>query len=77
VSTTALLLFIAVEIPVTAGVILLVVCEMLKTHQAVMASVIGRRASDLSHELLQAEERVTEAAMRGVRARSGPARLRD
>jgi hypothetical protein len=74
---TVLLLFIAVEIPVTAGVVLLAVHEMLKAHQAVMAAVIGRRASDLAHALGQAEARVSEAARTGRVARDGPARLRD
>jgi hypothetical protein len=74
---TALLLFIALEIPICTGIILLVVHKTLLVHQEVLAKVIARRASDLTYALAQAEGRVTEAARYGVRAGSGPARLRD
>lgn len=74
---TALLLFVALEIPITAAIVLLAVHRMLLSHQTILAAVIGRRASDFAHALSEAEGRVTEAARTGVRARSGPARLRD
>jgi hypothetical protein len=51
--------------------------RMLRSHHEVMARVIGRRARDIADELGHAEERISEAARTGLRARSGPARLRD
>ena len=74
---TALLLFVALEVPVVAVISVWVIHRMLLSHQTILAAVIGRRASDLAHSLSQAEDRVTSAATLGVRARSGPARLRD
>ena len=74
---TALLLFIALEVPIVAAISLLVIHQILLTHQEVLAKVIARRASDFAHALEQAEARLSEEARYGVRARSGPARLRD
>jgi hypothetical protein len=51
--------------------------RMLRAHHEVMARVIGRRARDIADELSHAEERISEAARTGLRARNGPARLRD
>jgi hypothetical protein len=51
--------------------------RMLLAHQKVLAQLLGRHARDLTHELSQAEERISETARTGLRARGGPARLRD
>ena len=69
--------FLLAEIPACCALTLYAVHRMLRTHHEVMAAVIGRRARKLAEELEQAEERITEAARTGLRARNGPARLRD
>jgi len=69
--------FLAAEIPVCCALTLYLIHRMLRTHHEVMARVIGRRARDIADELGHAEKRISEAARTGLRARNGPARLRD
>lgn len=59
------------------AVTLYVMHRMLAAHQRVMAQLLARRAADLTHELSEAEARISETARTGIRARGGPARLRD
>ena len=73
---TALLLFIALEVPIVAAVSLLVIHAMLDAHTEVLAAVLARKAKNLTDALEQAEASHRGDAT-GVRARSGPARLRD
>jgi hypothetical protein len=75
--TALLLLVVAVEIPVAAALTVFAVHKILLSHQEILARVIARRAADFAHALAQAEARLSEETRTGVRARSGPARLRD
>jgi hypothetical protein len=74
---TALLWFLVFEVPICCAVTLYLIYRMFIFGQEIMARVIGKRASDFADALADAEARVTEVARYGVRARSGPARLRD
>jgi len=65
------------EIPVCCALTLYLIHRMLRAHHEVMARVIGRRARDIADELGHAEKRISDAARTGLRARYGPARLRD
>jgi len=65
------------EIPVCCALTLCLIHRMLRAHHEVMARVIGRRARDIADAVGGAEERISEAARTGLRARNGPARLRD
>ena len=73
---TALLLFIALEVPIVAAVSLLVIHAMLDAHTEVLAAVLARKAKNLTDALEQAEARLSEEARyRGAgeeRARPAP-----
>jgi len=62
---------------VSCAVTLYVTHRMLLAHQSVLAQILGRHARDLTSELGRAEARISETARTGIKARGGPARLRD
>ena len=74
---TALLVAALIEVPAVATVSLYVAHRILRTHQEIMAAVIGRRVRDVRDAIRGAEERITRAARTGVVSRAGPARLKD
>ena len=69
---TALLLFIALEVPIVAAVSLLVIHAMLDAHTEVLAAVLARKAKNLTDALEQAEEHSARQPRPGSGRGAGP-----
>jgi hypothetical protein len=68
---------VLIEIPVVAAASLYLAHRILRSHQEIMAAVVGRKARDVRDALGEAEGRISQAARTGLVSRYGPARLKD